>query len=179
MAVVLWQTAEQWCCEVEAADVASMARLVCGVCCCRVDRNVSLFCRYCSCVCCCGGDNGVIRRQSVLERCELPRCEKRSNAVPVYVVDVAVAAACSLPWLCSCVICSVTVWCMGGGVRGCQRVGASLALTVVVCSCQSLCLGLCQKGRRCSWRVIGGVWLCTYLQHICAAKTGACAGMFW
>ena len=71
VAVVLWQSAEQRRREVEAADAASVARLVRGVCCCRVARNASLLCLYWSFVCWCGG--GVVRRVRVLESCELPR----------------------------------------------------------------------------------------------------------
>ena len=44
VAVVSWQTAEQQRREVEAADAASVARLVRGVCCCRVARRVFLLC---------------------------------------------------------------------------------------------------------------------------------------
>ena len=36
VAVALWQSAEQRCREMEAADAASVARLVRGVCCCHV-----------------------------------------------------------------------------------------------------------------------------------------------
>ena len=39
VAVALWQSAEQRCREVEAADAASVARLVRGVCCCCIARN--------------------------------------------------------------------------------------------------------------------------------------------
>ena len=44
MAVALWQSAEQRCREVEAADAAAVARLVRGVLCCRDPRNAPLLC---------------------------------------------------------------------------------------------------------------------------------------
>ena len=71
MAVMWWQSAEQRRREVEAADAASVARLVRGVCCCRVARNAPSLCLYWSVVCCCGV--GVVRRVRVLESCEVPR----------------------------------------------------------------------------------------------------------
>ena len=46
MAVMWWQSAEQRRREVEAADAASVARLVRGVYCCRVARNALLLCLY-------------------------------------------------------------------------------------------------------------------------------------
>ena len=74
VAAALWQSAEQRCREVEAADAAAVARLVRGVLCCRDPRNAPLFC-VCpdSCVCWCCGDGGT-RRVRVLESCEVPRC---------------------------------------------------------------------------------------------------------
>ena len=71
VAVPLWQSAEQRCREMEAADAASVARLVRGVCCCRVARNAPLLCLYRSYVCWCGA--GVARRVRVSERCEVQR----------------------------------------------------------------------------------------------------------
>ena len=44
VAAALWQSAEQRCREVEAADAAAVARLVRGVLCCRDPRNAPLLC---------------------------------------------------------------------------------------------------------------------------------------
>ena len=63
----------------EAADAASVARLVRGV-------LVIVLLEMCGCcvtvvaMCVCGGD-GVTRRVRVLERCEVPRCAKVSSIV--------------------------------------------------------------------------------------------------
>ena len=48
---MLWQSAEQCRREVEAADAASVARLVRGVCYCHAARNAPLLCLYRSYVC--------------------------------------------------------------------------------------------------------------------------------
>ena len=58
-----WQSVEQRRREVEAADAASVARLVRGVCCCHFARNAPLLCLYWSYVCC--GCGGVVRRMRV------------------------------------------------------------------------------------------------------------------
>ena len=59
MAVVSWQSAEQRCREVEAADAASVARLVRGVRSLHVARSASSLRLYLSCAWC-GGDDVVV-----------------------------------------------------------------------------------------------------------------------
>ena len=98
VAVALWQSAEQRCREVEAADAASLARLVRGVCCCQVARSTPLLSLYWSHVCCCCG-GGVVRRVRVLESCEVPRCATLvSSLLRVVAVSSLLRVVAVLSW---------------------------------------------------------------------------------
>ena len=72
LAVVLWQSAEQRCREVESADAASVARLVYVVL--LLSRSPKHAVVVFPWACVCSGCVGVDRRVRVVEHCEVPRC---------------------------------------------------------------------------------------------------------